>query len=236
MKKLSKGFGLIEIMVALTLGLIVVLGITQIFLSTKTTFVNQTVSAGMQEDARFVFSKMLQEIRMVGMFGCLSASTIKDSSTANDFAAASFTPISWDNASQILTLVTADVGLNGGPPTWSIVSDCLTSSTAYTGVRAPVSGQIAMPIRKLVYTYKNNQIFLGPAGNQSALVNNVSAFSVSFGIANSASDTVATSYSTNPSNPALIRSVRLTMTLTDPTNKVRNQTFNVVAALRNRLR
>jgi type IV pilus assembly protein PilW len=33
---------------------------------------------------------------------------------------------------------------------------------------------------------------------------------------------------------ANIRSVRLTLTLKDPDNRVRNQTYNVVAALRNR--
>ncbi len=38
-----------------------------------------------------------------------------------------------------------------------------------------------------------------------------------------------------PANPALIRSVRLSMTLQDPAGQVRDQTYSVVAALRNRL-
>jgi type IV pilus assembly protein PilW len=67
---------------------------------------------------------------------------------------------------------------------------------------------------------------------QQVLVNNVSAFDVSFGVVGSAT---SLSYSSNPSDLNSIRSVRLTLTLTDPNNRVRNQTYNVVVALRNRL-
>ncbi|WP_085689743.1 MULTISPECIES: PilW family protein [unclassified Pseudomonas] len=236
MKRHNLGFGLIEMLVALALGLIVVLGVVQIFLAAKNTYVSQNSAAAMQEDARFVLSKMIQELRMVGMFGCLG--TITDSSSAGDFNAAQITPISWDNANLKLTLVTADVGSAGGTPTWTVVSDCRNSATAYTGLRAAATGQIAFPIRRLVYSFSNNQILMGTgSGNpaQQVLVNNVSAFTVMFGLASSATDVAASTYSANPGDPARIRSVRLSLTLTDPNNRVRNQTFNVVAALRNRL-
>ncbi|EJM16832.1 prepilin-type N-terminal cleavage/methylation domain-containing protein [Pseudomonas sp. GM18] len=236
MIRTSRGFGLIELLIALALSLIVILGVAQIFIAAKNTYVSQSTAAGMQEDARFVLSKMIQEIRMVGMFGCLG--TITDASSAGDFNAAQITPISWDNANLKLTLVTADVGGSGGVPTWTVVSDCRNTATAYTGLRTPASGQLAFPIRRLIYSFSNNQLLMGSGTGtptQAVLVNNVSAFGVSFGLASSATDTAASSYSSNPSDPARIRSVRLTLTLTDPNNRVRNQTFNVVAALRNRL-
>jgi type IV pilus assembly protein PilW len=236
MTRTSRGFGLIELLIALALSLIVVLGVAQIFIAAKNTYASQNTAAGMQEDARFVLSKMIQEIRMVGMFGCLG--TITDASSAGDFNAAQITPINWDNANLKLTLVTADVGGSGGVPTWTVVSDCRNTATAYTGARTPASGQLAFPIRRLVYSFSNNQLLMGVGTGtptQAVLINNVSAFSVSFGLASSATDTAASSYSSNPSDPARIRSVRLTLTLTDPNNRVRNQTFNVVAALRNRL-
>lgn len=236
MNKNSKGFGLIELMIALALSLIVVLGVAQIFIAAKNTYVSQNTSAGMQEDARFALSKLIQEIRMVGMFGCLG--TIIDSSTAGDFNASQITPINWDNATLKLTLVTADVGGNGGTPVWTVVSDCRSTATAYTGSRTPATGQLAFPIRRLVYSLKNNQLTMGSGAGtpaQAVLLDNVSAFNVSFGLAASATDVAASSYSANPSDPARIRSVRLTLTLTDPNKRVRDQTFNVVAALRNRL-
>ncbi|WP_242207017.1 MULTISPECIES: prepilin-type N-terminal cleavage/methylation domain-containing protein [unclassified Pseudomonas] len=236
MTRHQRGFGLIELLIALALGLIIVLGVVQIFIAAKNTYVSQNSAAAMQEDARFVLSKMIQEIRMVGMFGCLG--TITDSSSAGDFNVSQVTPISWDNANLKLTLVTADIGSGGGTPTWTVVSDCRNSATAYTGIRAAASGQIAFPIRRLIYNFSNNQILMGTGSGtptQQVLVNNVSAFNVTFGLASSATDVAASTYSANPSDPARIRSVRLSLTLTDPNSRVATQTFNVVAALRNRL-
>ena len=146
MKHTSRGFGLIELLIALALGLIVVLGVVQIFIAAKNTYVSQNSAAAMQEDARFVLSKMIQEIRMVGMFGCLG--TIVDSSSAGDFNTAQLIPISWDNANLKLTMVTADVGSGGGTPTWTVISDCRNSAVAYSGLRSPTMGQIAFPIRR----------------------------------------------------------------------------------------
>ena len=236
MTRHQRGFGLIELLIALALGLIIVLGVVQIFIAAKNTYVSQNSAAAKQEDARFVLSKMIQEIRMVGMFGCLG--TITDSSSAGDFNAAQIAPINWDNANLKLTLVTADIGSGGGTPTWTVVSDCRNSATAYTGLRAAASGQIAFPIRRLIYSFSNNQILMGTGSGtptQQVLVNNVSAFNVTFGLASSATDVAASTYSANPSDPARIRSVRLSLTLTDPNSRVATQTFNVVAALRNRL-
>ncbi|WP_025807540.1 PilW family protein [Pseudomonas chlororaphis] len=231
----SRGFGLIEMLVALALSLVVALGVTQIFISAKNTYLSQNASAGLQEDARFVLSKMLQEIRMVGMFGCLQ--NIADSSTASDFADHAQTPIRWDNTSHRLTLVTTDIGDSGGAPTWTVLTDCRNSATAYTGARKAPSGQQAFAVRRLVYSLKNDQLLMGTGtgSSQAVLVNNVSAFDVSFGIASTATDVAASSYSRDPGDPARIRSVRLSLTLSDPQARVRPQTFNVVAALRNRL-
>lgn len=236
MNRRCRGFGLIELMIALVLSLVVVLGVVQIFIAAKNTYISQDAAAVMQEDARFALSKMLQELRMVGMFGCLGS--ITDASQAGDFNASQVTPIRWDNANLRLTLVTADVGSSGGVPAWTVVSDCRTSATAYTGVRAPAAGQMAFPIRRLIYGFSNNQLLMGSGpGNptMAVLVDNVRAFTVTFGVASSATDIAASSYNSNPSDPALIRSVRLTLTLFDPRNAVRDQTYNVVAALRNRL-
>ncbi|TWC12971.1 type IV pilus assembly protein PilW [Pseudomonas sp. SJZ085] len=236
MNKGCRGFGLIELMIALVISLIVVLGVVQIFIAAKNTYISQSAAAVMQEDARFALSKMVQEIRMVGMFGCLGS--ITDASSAGDFNASQITPIRWDNANQKMTLVTTDVGNSGGVPTWTVLSDCRTTATAYTGARAPAAGQLAFPVRRLIYSFSNNQLSMGTgAGNPTlaVLVDNVRTFNVTFGVAGSSTDIAASSYSSNPPDPALIRSVRLTLTLFDPKNNVRDQTFNVVAALRNRL-
>jgi type IV pilus assembly protein PilW len=229
MKYRAKGFGLIEIMISLLLGLLIVAGVIQIFISAKNTYLSQNASAVMQEDARFILTKMAQEIRMVGMFGCLA--TVKDASTNSDFAAAQMTPVRWDNATSKLTLVTADVGNNGGVPTWTVVSDCKSGATATTGAATPAANQLAFPIRQLVYQFANKQLLLGGA----PIVNNVASFSVMFGTANTASDTTVTGYTLTPASTNLVRTVRLSIELQDATGRVKNQTFSVLTALRNRL-
>ena len=246
MNKYSRGLGLIELMVAMVLGLVVVLGVTQIFISAKNTYQSQNAAAVMQEDARYLLSRMIQEIRMVGMFGCidpLNASFV-DNTANRAFTAAAAQPIQYvANASSgnVLTLLTGDVGENAGVPTYMIVTDCKNAATVHTGALAPAAvtsaslGLLSLPVRQVIYTFRNNQIFTGPANNQQVLVNNVNSFSLSFGVAANASDTGITQYTALPTSAALIRSVRLSLVLTDPGNRVRNQTFNVVATLRNRI-
>lgn len=240
MNRTSRGFGLIELLIAMALGLVVVLGVAQVFIAAKNTYISQNAAANMQEDARFVLSKMIQEIRMVGMFGCLA---VPQASAPANFIPARDEPISWDNAGQKLTLVTGDVGTSGGAPTWTVVSDCRSDVTVSAGARtltpAEVSaGKMVFPISRLIYTLKDKQLTMGVGAGtptQYVLVDNVSAFDVSFGLASSETDASVSSYSLNPTDALRIRSVRLTLTLTDPNKRVRDQTFNVVAALRNRL-
>lgn len=231
-----RGFTLIELMVALAISLMVVAGVVQAFIAAKSTHVSQAVAAGMQEDARFVLSTLLQDIRMVGMFGCLRV--ITDASSAGNFTASHRVPIRWDLQARRLTLVTADAGNHTTTPTWTVTTDCQTTATAYTGVRDPVAGQSAFAIRQLAYSFNNGKLLrVSDNGTTTAaLVDNVSAFDVSFGLAASVDEQAVAHYSVDPADPALIRSVRLSLTLSDPDRRVRDQTYSAVAALRNRLR
>jgi len=242
----AKGFALIELMVSMVLGLVIVLGVTQIFLSAKNTYLSQNASAAMQEDSRYALSKMVQEIRMVGMFGCVSTGSTSfiDLSVAPTFTTVSANPIAYTSTTtngattNVLTLLTGDVGTTGGTPSYTIVSDCLTTATVTTGAAVPLAAQQAFPIRRVIYTFANNQLSTTVGTTISVLISNVSAFNVTFGLATAAAPYVVSSYTAAPTaaNYGYIRSVRISLTLTDPNNRVANQTFNVVAALRNKLK
>jgi type IV pilus assembly protein PilW len=234
MKKATQGFGLVEIMVALVLGLIVSMGIVQIFIASKGTYQSQSAAARMQEDARFALSKLMQEIRMTGMYGCLDfdsavvAPAIAKPAEFNN-------PILWDNSANTLTLITGDVGTAGGVPTWSVVSDCRTTARLYNGTQTPAAGETRFPLRKITYSLSGNNLMMKVGnGSDSAqpLVSNVRTFTVWFGLTGSPMTYVTTIGSAGVASN--IRSVRLTLTLFDPAGKVRDQTYNVVAALRNR--
>lgn len=248
MNKSSKGYGLVELMVAMAIGLIIVLGVTQIFLSAKNTFMSQNASSVMQEDARYVLSRMVQELRMVGMQGCIAQGTTSftDLSTGLSFTAATINPVIYTSVTaagattQVLTLVTGDVGANGGTPSWTIISDCLTTAKAYTGTVNPnaAAGELAFPMRKVIYTVANSQLSTTINGSTSVLINGVKSFGISFGMATAASPYAVQSYTAAPAiaDYGYIRSVRIALTLTDPNNRVQDQKFYVVASLRNRLR
>ena len=233
MRRLSRGFGLVEIMVALVLGLVVSLGIVQIFTASRATYQSQNASARMQEDARFVLSKMIQEIRMTGMYGCLSLSNVTPVAPAIALPVALDNAILWDNANAKLTLVTADVGSTGSTPTWTIISDCRTTTQLYTGARAPAAGQTAFPLRQLVYSLSGTDLSIrfGATADPQPLLQNVTSFSVSFGMVGN-----PMSYKTaiTAGNAGDIRSVRISLTLHDPDNRVEDQQYSVVAYLRNR--
>ena len=227
-----RGFGLVEVMLALVLGLVMSLALAQLFISSRSSYASQTSSASLQEDVRFVLSKMVQEVRLVGMFGCLGK--VDDASVGHGFSEAFDQPIYWDASSQTLTLATAGTGEGGGWSTWVIHTDCVSSATAYSNGRAPrlAADETALPIHRQVYRFNKarNELSL----NGQPLVSNVRAFSVLFGVAGSINDRSITRYAAT-AEPSLIRSVRLTLTLFDPADRVQEQTIDVVAALRNRL-
>ncbi|MBA1288231.1 PilW family protein [Pseudomonas japonica] len=239
MNRNQRGLSLIELMVSMALGLIIVLGVTQAFISAKNTYLTQNAASAMQEDARYLLTRMSQEIRMAGMFGCLATITPPTTSPAL-FTAAQATPISWtvDNTNgNRLMLVTADVGSAGTVPTWTVLSDCVTTATASNGAAIAASGQQAFLLRQVFYSFRNNTIFTGAVGAQQPLISNVSAFDVMFGLAADATGAAVTSYVAAPTTAQMemIRTLRLTIKMTDPNARTQDQTYSVVAALRNRL-
>lgn len=231
MRHRSQGFGLVEIMVALVLGLVVSMGIIQIFSASRGTFQSQNAAASMQEDARFVLSKMIQELRMTGMYGCLSFGSYLPVAPAIALPSALDTPIFWDGTTNTLSLVTADIGSPGTVPTWTIISDCQTNSQLYLGARTPAAGQTAFALRQVEYSFSNGTLFVGPVNNRQPLLQNVSNWGVLFGMAG---NPMTYTNAITAANAINIRSVRLTLTLRDPNGRVEDQPYSVVAYLRNR--
>jgi type IV pilus assembly protein PilW len=66
------GFSLIELMIAITLSLVLTIGIIQIFSSSKQTSRVQDALARVQENARFALDILSHDIRMAGQLGCNS--------------------------------------------------------------------------------------------------------------------------------------------------------------------
>jgi len=73
-----RGFSLIELMVAMTLGLFLLAGLTAIFMNASQSFRAQSALGLMQGNARYAFEIMGVDIRMTGFTGTRTGDTLDD--------------------------------------------------------------------------------------------------------------------------------------------------------------
>ena len=66
----QRGFSLIELMVAMTLGLILMGGVISIFQSTKVTYNTNEKTARLQENGRVALDFLTHDLRSAGYLGC----------------------------------------------------------------------------------------------------------------------------------------------------------------------
>lgn len=72
----QRGFTLVELMVALVLGLILTGGVINIYISSKQTYRMQDNQSRLQENGRFALQYLAKDIRMAGYMGCNNFSAI----------------------------------------------------------------------------------------------------------------------------------------------------------------
>lgn len=85
----EKGMGLVEIMIAMLLGVFLIGGVIQIFLSSKQTFRIQDGLAGIQENGRFSMDYLSRDMRMTDFWACVDSvnieSKLKPNAVFDDF-------------------------------------------------------------------------------------------------------------------------------------------------------
>ena len=254
------GFGLIELLIALTLGLILVLGVVQVFLASKQTLVVQRAAAILQEDARYLLGRISQELRMVNMYGCLDLTRLPES-IRSTIPASLNTPLLYSSAStgSVLTLVTAipnseifaanttrsarDYGAR-----WLIVTNCRDTEDLRVAAADDLEvrpGDLVIPLRQIEYRINDHalQVRNNGAGNFQTLIEGVVDLSLSFGLAATAEERqVSGDYIDEfaAAQAERIRSVKLALQLSDNPHspeegEVRAQSFMQVVAIRNRI-
>lgn len=80
------GFTLVELMVAITLGLILLAAISTVFVGSKQTYKAQDSLARLQENARFAMQFIVSDMRLAGYYGCLDNIADKVTSVVNSSA------------------------------------------------------------------------------------------------------------------------------------------------------
>jgi len=120
-----QGYSLIELMIAITISLILMAGVGQIFLSTKTSYNLQNGLGRLQENARFALEILSQNIGQAGFTTNLDGidnfdnANIKENETAN--ATLGFTTAS-NTASDVIAI------------NYTSATDCLGNATGGGGV------------------------------------------------------------------------------------------------------
>lgn len=72
----QSGLSLMELMIAITIGFIVVAGVGYLYLGSRQTFKTQDSLSTIQENSRFALDTMSRDIRMAGYMGCGNLSSI----------------------------------------------------------------------------------------------------------------------------------------------------------------
>lgn len=75
----QRGLSLVELMVSLVLGLLLSLGVVNIFISSKSSYQQQTALSELQENARFALDFIARDLRMAGYSGCSSEMSVANS-------------------------------------------------------------------------------------------------------------------------------------------------------------
>lgn len=91
------GFTLIELMIAMILGLIVIAGVTSVFLAGQRSFRTNDALADVQDGSRIAFELMSRDIREAGQTGCNTASN-RVSNVLNNKNNAADWWANWNNA------------------------------------------------------------------------------------------------------------------------------------------
>lgn len=74
----SRGFSLVELMIAMVLGLAITGGITALFISNNQSYRTQQAAASAQESGRLAFELLARYIRMAGSTGCPDTGRVVD--------------------------------------------------------------------------------------------------------------------------------------------------------------
>ncbi|MFJ4111078.1 PilW family protein [Pseudomonas sp. NPDC089758] len=169
MRRKQGGFGLVEALLALAIGLMLLTAASHLFISAHQGWRLQSAALRMQADARLALLRMAQDIRMAGMFGCLRLrpEDFKDPSARDAFAR----PVRVGPAS--LSLVVAELPGLPGVPDWTLLTDCVKNAEVQKGRANSTSLPLAFPISRHHYQLHDGTLRFVRRNNPQPLVDHV---------------------------------------------------------------
>ncbi|WP_085674077.1 MULTISPECIES: PilW family protein [unclassified Pseudomonas] len=154
MRRKQGGFGLLEMTLALAIGLMVLAVAGQLFTSAHRTWQLQGTALRLQDDARLALLRMAQDIRMAGMFGCLRLGP----GNFNDPVARQAFEQPLEIGPSSLSLIVAELPGHTGEPEWTLLTDCMESAHVHKGRIENPDTLMAIPISRHRYALKGTSL------------------------------------------------------------------------------
>lgn len=141
----QKGLTLIEIMIAMLLGIFLIGGVVQIFLGSKQTYRMQENLSAIQENGRFAMDFMARDIRMAGVIGCGSQGVLNSTLTMPVAPASYFV-----NFVRVIEGFEATSAPGVGPATWvpTIPVTAVAAVVPPLSTVSPLGGSDIITIRR----------------------------------------------------------------------------------------
>lgn len=176
MSRTQGGFGLIEGVLALAIGLLLLAAASQLFVSAHDTWRLQGAAARLQADARLALQRMAQDIRMAGMFGCLR---LQPDDFTDPLALQAFAQPLQMGANS-LSLVVAELPGHTGAPDWTLLTNCIDEAHVHSGRVDGSQHPLAIPISQYLYVLDGTTLRFRRRGASQPLVDHVREMRVAF--------------------------------------------------------
>lgn len=234
------GIGLIELMIAMVLSLIIGAAVIQVFISQRQTYRAQDDMSRVQENARFAFEQIAQDIRQVGYWGCSRKASIVNETSDTAFNNVNDKALIEVSAGLDLTFLNPQpVGAVGtanftdSTPPVRVVADC-SNATIFKSNTVPGG----FPVGSLIYELSSVRYSVADGGlsrgGDNLIPSGVQSLGLRYGVASAAgwAETYQNAQAVG-SNWSSVVSVEVILTLRGEV--VGEQVFKSVVAVRNRL-
>lgn len=157
-----RGVGLVELMIGMTIGLFLILGVLEVFASTRASYRTQEALSRIQESGRFAVNFLSRDVRMAGYAGCVRNAPVTNTL---DQANPAYTSLAYDFTVGIEGFDNVTTAVGGISPT-------PTSGTDMFVIRRAGDGTV-----KLVSPYNNSsQLFVQDNGVTTSCPGNTTGY------------------------------------------------------------
>jgi len=137
--QLARGFGVIELMVAVAISLLLLAGVVAIFVSSKNSYETNERLSRIQENGRFALNTIMTDLRASGFVGCARQPTYLSTSLNNS------TTLQWNFLAGPVTGFQA-TGANVWSPAMDASIPSPLSGSDVLVVRVPVRERVVLPL------------------------------------------------------------------------------------------